>query len=312
MKEVKFEEVTAEVIDDELSVMRQMFDAMPAPLNELARSLFNAVSIAQANAERDQIADEQLANISQAEAKNFAQGINRDLRAVSESRKALKNAYIKPISDLEAHLKTALQPIEEQRDGYKARQEEAELEERNAKMAELREFYEGIAPFLALPLEGQTQALVPFERIAEGKKWGNRTMNVKKCEEELEQAVEAIACNQQTLEGMELAFRNEAMNEFWRTLSLEAAINRDRELADIEQRRRALESAQEWHAAEARAEMDAQEVTAEEAAAGYAERPAPAVHKWRIIFTATDIQMQQLIQFAKQLGIKGVRRCIDE
>lgn len=312
MKEVKFEEVTAEVIDDELSVMRQTFDAMPAPLNELARSLFNAVSIAQANAERDQITDEQLASISQAEAKNFAQGINRDLKAVSESRKALKSAYTKPISDLEARLKTVLQPIEEQRDGYKARQEEAELEERNAKMAKLREFYEGIAPFLALPLEWQTQALVPFERIAEGKKWGNRTMNVKKCEEELEQAVEAIAGNQKTLEGMELAFRNEAMNEFWRTLSLEAAINRDRELADIEQRRWALESAQKWHAAEARAEMDAQGVTAEEAAAGYAEKPASAVHKWRIIFTGTDIQMQQLIQFAKQLGIKEGWRCIDE
>ncbi len=312
MKEVKFEEVTAEVIDDELAVMRQTFDAMPAPLNELARSLFNAVSIAQANAERDQIADEQLANISQAEAKNFAQGINRDLKAVSESRKALKNAYTKPISNLEARLKTVLQPIEELQDRYKARQEEAELEERNAKMAELREFYEGIAPFLALPLEGQTQALVPFERIAEGKKWGNRTMNVKKCEEELEQAVEAIAGNQKTLEGMELAFRNEAMNEFWRTLSLEAAINRDRELADIEQRRRALESAQEWHAAEARAEMDAQGVTAEEAAAGYAEKPAPAVHDWQMTFKATDIQKQQLIQFAKQLGIKGKVRCIDE
>ena len=311
-QELEFEEVTAEVIDDELSIIRQTFDAMPAPLNELASALFNAVSIAQANAERDQITDEQMANISHAEAKNFAQGVNRDIKAVSEARKALKNAYTKPVNDLEARIKTVMQPIETLQTRYKARQDAAEEEERNAKMAQLRETYEGIAPFLALPLEGQTKALVPFERVAEGKKWGNRTMQLKKCEEELEQAVEAIAGNQKTLEGMDLSHRDEAMNEFWRTLSLGAAITRDRELAEIEQRRKALESAQEWHVAETRAEMDAQEVTAEEAATGYAEKPAPEVKRWQMTFAATEIQKQQFIQFAKQLGIKGTIRGINE
>lgn len=307
LEELEFEEVSAEVLED-LAVERQEFEAYPEPIKGYAKALFDAMSAADANMRHyAEDTPEGIAAMSHAEAKASAQAANRDLKAIGEARKNLKAEYTKPITRLEAKLKTVLQPLERKQAEYKARQDQAEAEERAAKMAELREFYESLAPFIALPLEGQSGALVPFERIT-NPKWGNRTMQLTKCQEEIEATVERIAGNQKTLEAMELKHRAEVMTEFWRTLDLEAAVNKDQELTRYDEMRRGLESKQEAAAAEIRAEFDETEVAQADAAEHCKPSKPDAVRTWQMTFKATATQKQALIAALRQLDIHGTMK----
>lgn len=304
LEDLEFEEVAAEVLDD-LTIERQEFEAYPEPIRGYAKALFDAMSTANAHmVHYAEDTPETIAAMSREEARDSAQAANRDLKAISEARKNLKAEWSTPITKLEGKLKTAIKPLEDIQAAYKARQTQAEDEEKAAKAQELRSYYEDLAPFLALPLEGQSRALVPYERIAESK-WGNRTATIKACKEEMEAKVERIASNQKTLEAMDLKHRDEVMTEFWRTLDLESAVSKDRELTEYEDMRRGLESKQEAAANEAREAFEQEAVTQQEAAEHCKHAPKPPLYSWVMRFKATETQRASLIAAAKQLGITG-------
>lgn len=290
MKTDKLDFVEVEVLDD-MAIERREFDAYPEPIRGYAKALFDAVSTANAHMARyAEDTPEDIAAMSRKEARDSAQAANRDLKAIGEARKNLKAEWSAPITKLEGKLKTAIKPLEDIQAAYKARQMQAEDEEKAAKAQELREYYEDLAPFLALPLEGQNKALVPYERIADPK-WGNRTASIKTCKEEIDAAVERIASNQKMLEGMGLKHCGEAMTEYWRTLDLEAAISKERELTEYEDMRRGLESKQEAAAREYEREAMGQK--------------GLQAYNWVMRFTATEEQQASLVTFAKQLDITG-------
>ena len=317
------ETVQAEVLDNDLAITEQEFAIDLGIIAEDIQALCKALSKAQTSARQLEVTDEALQGMDYSVAKNFATSLNKDIAEVDNLRKKLKSDFTQPMTDTEAKIKAFMRPVVELQAKYKAQQTLAEDIEKAQKLDDLRSYYEELAPFIALPLGDQTRALVPFERIA-NPKWSNRTFSLTKAQQEIEERVAEIAKQQALLEATALEYRDEAMAEFWETLSVEAALNRDRQLIDQAARARALQEEQqrlkeereaqqreqERMAAERRAEFDATEVTAQEAA-----EPAPVEedvpHEYQMTVTLTRTQLRQFTQAMATLGIHGNLRRVN-
>lgn len=308
-KSLTFEEVDAEVIDNDLAISEQEFAIDPLVIKQDIEELCRSINRALSSTEELAIEDKDLAELEHSTAKNFATSLNRELKDVEDKRKKLKADVSQPVADMEAKLKVVMAPAKELQLRYRNRQAEAEAQERQAKLNELRRYYEELAPMIALPLEGCDRALVPFERIA-NPKWGNKTMSIKKCEEEIDAIADDIAAKQQTVEGMAFEHPEDARAAFWATLSIEAAVTRDQELTAQEKRRAALEAAQKERefAAVTPEHFDSVQVT-QQAAAEHC-KPAEPEQEQEYTFTVrmTQTQRVQLIQYMKQQGIHGTFR----
>ena len=308
-KPLQFEEVEAEVVESSLAISEQEFAIDPLVIKQDIEELCRSINKALRSVEELAIEDEELAKLDQAVAKNFATSLNRDLKDVADKRKKLKADCTQPVADMEAKLKAVMAPAEELQLRYRNRQAEAEAQERQAKLAALRQYYEDLAPMIALPLEGCDRPLVPFERIA-NPKWGNKTMSVKKCEQEIDEIADDIASKQATVDGMTFSHPEDARAAFWASLSIEAAVTRDQELTAQEQRRAALEAAQrEREAARVKPEHFEQVQVSQAEAAEHC-KPAEPEPKYMYTFTVhmTQTQRVHLIQWMKQQGIHGTFR----
>lgn len=174
-----------------------------------------------------------LADASTDDVKRLSQDLSRHYKDADEARKRFKREWQEPQKAVEAAFKDALAPMKELVDAYKG-----ELDERNAQKRQERyelmcEFYESDAPTLA--------ALVPIERfgvvrdkISVAKSW-SLVKEQEKLHAQLVQALNDWAA----LKTGHLAFEKEAEAEFFRTLSLQAALNlnamREEEQARIDQ-----------------------------------------------------------------------------
>lgn len=174
-----------------------------------------------------------LADASTDDVKRLSQDLSRHYKDADEARKRFKREWQEPQKAVEAAFKDALAPMKELVDAYKG-----ELDERNAQKRQERyelmcEFYESDAPTLA--------ALVPIERfgvvrdkISVAKSW-SLVKEQEKLHAQLVQALNDWAA----LKTGHLAFEKEAEAEFFRTLSLQQALNlnamREEEQARIDQ-----------------------------------------------------------------------------
>ena len=306
-KKFDFEEVEAEVIENELAITEAEFAIDPLVIKQDIEELCRSINKALKSVDELAIEDEQLSKLDLAIAKNFATSLNRDIKDVSDKRKKLKADCTQPVADMEAKLKTVMAPVDELQLRYRNRQAEAETQEKRTKLSALKSYYEELAPFLAVPLDDCDRPLVPFERIA-NPKWGNKTMSAKVCQQEIDDLVDGIAAKQKTVEGMQFVHPEDARAAFWATLTIEAAVTRDQELIAQDKRRAALEKAQQEAAEKAVEQIqsfDSTEVTLEQAAANC--KPAEPEPEAEYTFTVRMTLMQKttLIRFMQQSGIHG-------
>ena len=290
--DIAFEEVEAEVIEPTLAVRPQDFAIDHETVRKRIERVCETATKALDSADELAITDEELGKLDGSIAKNFATSLNKDIKAVEEARKELKSECTQPVADMEAKLKALMKPVAELQARYKARQGQAEEQERVAKLMKLRQYYEDMAPMIALPLDGCDSALVPFERI-ENPRWGNKTFAVTKCQKEVDALVEDIASKQKTLDGMALSHREDAEAAFWATLSIEAALQRDQEITAREERRAALEKAQS-EMAQSIEQAAEQKVSEEEPVITYIFR-----------VTCTERQKDRITKALQDMGIHG-------
>jgi hypothetical protein len=248
--------------------------------------------------------------------------------AIENERKRIKGIYEAPLKAFEASVKDVTAPIGNLDGRMKEAIDTYDEQVKDAKRAIIKQHYEDLAPAIALPLEGQTAALVPYERI-EDSKWLNRSITDKAACDELDKIVDGIADDELTLAGLHLAHAAEAKAEYFATLDLKAAIARDKQLTDQEQRSAALEAERARLAAEqeaaraASATAQAQQVpspapvpqatpkSAEDVVrhAGGIVAPQPVATGRRTVFLriddVTELQFSQLIGWMKAHGIHG-------
>lgn len=291
------DELEAEVIEDGLAarsfaidmddVRRHVLD-MTAALDKAARAV----------ADLD-VGDAALEAMSYRDVKRFEQGMSGEIREADAARLKFSREWKKPLAEVEERFRAELEPARDLHARYKARRVELDELDREERRGRLKAYYEDMAPMIALPLDGQDRALVPFDRILD-EKWLNRSAKESAAEAEIDARCASIAEGERSLDGLGLAHAAEAKAAYWEALDIQAAIARDRELTAAEERARALEE-ERAEVERARAERDAGE---------RGRRPKPAPRKARkdeptpcvmVIDSATTEQMREIGRFCGSL-----------
>lgn len=242
-----------------------------------------------------------LADASTDDVKRLSQDLSRHYKDADEARKRFKREWQEPQKAVEAAFKDVLAPMKELVDAYKG-----ELDERNAQKRQERyelmcEFYESDAPTLA--------ALVPIERfsvvrdkISVAKSW-SLVKEQEKLHAQLVQALNDWAA----LKTGHLAFEKEAEAEFFRTLSLQAALNlnamREEEQARIDQLNAEMGIAPEPEP-QPEPEPEPMPEPMPQQAAEQVQQPAPKV-KYVIVCEMDETQKHGLLGYMRAAGIHG-------
>jgi hypothetical protein len=249
---------------------------------------------------------------------------------VDNERKRVTDLYMAPVNAFRDQVKAITDPIDKLDGKMKVAINKYEDDQKAEKKQCLQTYYEDMAPDIALPLDGQDKALVPFERIF-APDWLNRGVPETAAQNEIEGIVGNLAESEKSLDALKLEHPSEAKAVFWATLDINAAIGRNRELVEAEERQKALEAERAGREAE-RAAMLAAEEEAAQAEPESAPQPAPMptptparrmsvvttnrpspvrAFRYHITldadFTATPEQVQAIVACMKQNGITGGR-----
>ena len=240
-----------------------------------------------------------LEDASTEDVKALSQDLNRHYRDAEAARKRFKAGWNEPCKQAEAEFKRLMAPMKELVDEYKG-----ELDARNAQKRQERyelmcEFYEADAPVLA--------ELVPIERfgIERDKMSVAKSWSLVKEQEKLHAQLVQALNDWAALKTGHLAFEKEAEAEFFRTLSLQAALNlnamREEEQARIDRLNAEMGVAPEPEP-EPMAEPEPQPETVPEPA----QDPEPeTIGRYCIVCSMTPTQKDGLLGYMRAAGIHG-------
>ena len=144
--------------------------------------------------------------------------LNGIVKEIDERRKAVKREYMRPYDEFEAQANAITAKVKAASANIKAQLDEAEERRKDALYAVLKEHYEDFAGLLV--------PVVPYERIHE-EKWLNKTFGEVKAKNAIEEKVDKIAHDWDTLKAQKetLPHYETAEREFFATLDLGAALN---------------------------------------------------------------------------------------
>lgn len=247
---------------------------------------------------------DQLPEMQTEDVKRIATDINGHLKHADEARKRFKREWKKPQDKVEAAFKQAMEPMTELVNAYNgeaAKRNQATRQERYELMCD---FYQADAPVLA--------ELVPIERfgILRDKMSIAKGWSLVKAQEQLHAQLVQALNDWAALKTSKLAFEKEAEAEFFRTLSLQAALNlnamREEEQARIDQLNAEMGVAPEPEP-EPMPEPEPQpepmtQVQQQE------QPPCEEPRRYTITCAMTEWQKQQVINFLKSISISGTIR----
>lgn len=167
------------------------------------------------------IEDEVLASLDMREVKAHATSLNKYCEKYEDARKSLKRHLTEPYRQIEDAGKQLMAPVVELRDMYKAEKDGRESREKAQRREGLERAYLEFAEANGLE---KIVDVVPFERLMEPQ-WLNKTYGADKAASELEDKMAGIASEWRSLGKLDLAYFDEAEAEFFRSLSLQAAID---------------------------------------------------------------------------------------
>ena len=187
--------------------------------------------------------------------------LNGLAKEIDERRKAVKREFLKPLDAFEARANGIRDKIKQTVEKVQSVEKEADENRKAVKRAQLQEHYADYAGLLA--------DVVPYEAI-ENPKWLNRNPSVEKCKEELEDRVDTVARDWETLKSMGLEGEVGAKAElrFFESLDLGDAVAWANKLAEDEKRLEAMKREMESY-------REAQREPEPEPAPAPAPQPAP-------------------------------------
>lgn len=137
--------------------------------------------------------------------------LNGLAKQIDERRKAVKNEYLRPLNSFEDDCNRIRDKVKDVSTRLNDVEKEADEARKSQKEEELREHYEGYAGLLA--------EVVPYGKIADPK-WLNKTPTLEKAKIELEEKVDKVAADWDTLKRLNLEFFEQAEIQFFNTLDL--------------------------------------------------------------------------------------------
>ena len=264
------------------------------------------------------------------DAKSARAMLRKEIAAIDSDRKSMTSTLENAINRFKAHAAEAIGELTALEAAYKSNITDYEERWESTRRATLQEEYETYATDIALPLDGQQTALVPFElllkRFGTEGKWLNRSTNERAAVEHLRKCIDRVANDIKNINATEMDDRErvEVKGDYFSTLEFENTmsamiqrrIQRDKtEQLEREQqeRERQWQEQQERIAAEAAARQQEQQQAAPQATQTVAEtqeEPQPAPTAEEVITFIVDVPAASktaFINFCKQNDIHGRR-----
>lgn len=213
------------------------------------------------------------------DAKSARAMLRKEIAAIDSDRKSMTSTLENAINRFKAHAAEAIGELTALESAYKSNITDYEDRWESTRRTTLQEEYETYAPDIALPLDGQQTALVPFElllkRFGTEGKWLNRSTNERAAVEHLRKCIDRVANDIKNINATEMDDRErvEVKGDYFSTLEFEntmsAMIQRRIQRDKTEQlEREQQERERQW--------QEQQERIAAEAAACQQEQPQPA------------------------------------
>lgn len=264
------------------------------------------------------------------DAKSARAMLRKEIAAIDSDRKSMTSTLENAINRFKAHAAEAIGELTALEAAYKSNITDYEDRWESTRRATLQEEYETYAPDIALPLDGQQTALVPFElllkRFGTEGKWLNRSTNERAAVEHLRKCIDRVANDIKNINATEMDDRErvEVKGDYFSTLEFENTmsamiqrrIQRDKtKQLEREQQERERQWREQQERANAGVEALKQEIAAEAAAVQQeqqqaAPQPAPQatepVMKLIIEVEVTPTQRGNLLSWLKANNIHGV------
>lgn len=310
----------AHVIDDDLMISRTAFEIDMSGIQRDVEDLTAAIDEALTVYGEMLVNPQDIQAMGYTDVRRCERAVSSAVRAADELRRQLNRDYRIPLDVAKQRYDELMGPVIELHRLYRERRLQLDEETKAQKLQAIRQLYEDMASFIALPLEGQDEALVPFERIYDqfGAKWLNKGALLSNIELQISDIAQRIAQGEQQLDAAGLAHALEAKAVYWQTLDVNAAFARDAELCRIEQRQAALAAERaELERLKNSSDEDAQGATADESQdrSPNTEVGNPAldgrlqgnrIPRVMYIDGATDDECRQIGAFCKSIGVSGV------
>lgn len=269
------------------------------------------------------------------DAKSARAMLRKEIAAIDSDRKSMTSTLENAINRFKAHAAEAIGELTTLEAAYKSNITDYEDRWESTRRATLQEEYETYAPDIALPLDGQQTALVPFElllkRFGTEGKWLNRSTNERAAVEHLRKCIDLVANDIKKINATEMNDRErvEVKSDYFSTLefanTMSAMIQRRIQRDKTEQlEREQQERERQWQEQQERAnagvealkqwqEQQEQQQAAPQPTQTVAEpqaEPQPAPTAEEVITFIVDVPAASkaaFINFCKQNDIHGRR-----
>lgn len=165
--------------------------------------------------------------------------LNGLAKQIDEKRKAYKNDYLRPLNVFEAECNRIRDKVKDVSNRLSDVEKDADEARKSRKREELQVHYEAYAGLLA--------DVVPYDRIADPK-WLNKQPTLEKARIELEEKVDKVAADWDTLKRLNLEFFEQAELQFFQTLDLGQATAYADKLAEDKRKLDAMKAEMEQYA----------------------------------------------------------------
>ena len=247
------------------------------------------------------------------DAKSARAMLRKEIAAIDSDRKSMTSTLENAINRFKAHAAEAIGELTALESAYKSNITDYEDRWESTRRTTLQEEYETYAPDIALPLDGQQTALVPFElllkRFGTEGKWLNRSTNERAAVEHLRKCIDRVANDIKNINATEMDDRErvEVKGDYFSTLEFEntmsAMIRRRIQRDKTEQlEREQQERERQWQEQQQAAPQPPQTAT-EPQTAPQATEP---VMKLIIEVEVTPTQRGNLLSWLKANNIHGV------
>lgn len=291
----------AEVIENSIEVQNNALSIDFESIQEDILEMNSIIEKVQDTITEDMYSDEYIRALDYKGVDENAKTLNALVKDYDRARISLKKKLTEPYKIIEEKGAELIEPLITLRDIYSERRKDLKQQMADEKRAELEQEYLEFAPALA--------DVVPFEALL-NPQWLNKSFKYEKAVDELTEKVSKVASEWESLKKLNLEYFTEAQAEFFRTLSLQAAIEyNDMRVAEQE---RIAQLEQEVHA-----NREAMEATPYEEAASVPEIVAeaesyvqqlaaePMRKRYLIEVDLSENEKHGLIGYMKAAGIHG-------
>lgn len=163
------------------------------------------------------------------DAKEDRAALNKFRERIDAARKDVKKRYLEPYNNFEEKVKKLLTLIEEPTAAIDAQVKEYEERKKVEKEEQIKEYFNAVV--------GDLSKLLSYDKIFD-KKWLNATTNIKAVQTQIDQIIEKVKFDLQTIKDLKSEWELTLIDTYLQTLDIAAAL---REKTRLEERQKELQ-----------------------------------------------------------------------